>query len=196
MTQHLLYPQIEAWFCGTKPAPLDAVYYRMAGPAYTCASQIISGEGAFHGGGRWNQPGVMKVVYLSDDPVTAAAESTEHHRHYGLPIWQAMPKVTVAVAVRTSRAINLTDAANAASFPVTMADLLREDWHAAMNNGQQALAQAVGLAAFNARIHLLIVESKARPGARNAVVFPQLFTAPNILEIKDALLLEKLGKPA
>ena len=197
MSPHPLCPKIEAWFRGpsVKLTCLDAIYYRMAGPSYTAPTDIISGQGAYLGGGRWNQTGVMKVVYLSDDPVTAVAEATEHHRHYALPIWTGMPTVIVAVAVRASRVIDLTDASNSASFPVTMANLLNDDWHAAMDSGQQAIPQAVGLAAFNAGIQALIVASKPLPNARNAVVFPGRFTAADVLEVKNAHLLEKLGKP-
>jgi hypothetical protein len=39
----------------------------------------------------------MHTVYLSTDAITAMTESLAHHRYFGLPHADAMPKVTVAV---------------------------------------------------------------------------------------------------
>ena len=71
--------------------------YRVAGPRHTTAAEIVSGEGAHLGGGRWNPVGQMKVVYLSRDPETAMKEALEHFRYHALPISAALPKVIVAV---------------------------------------------------------------------------------------------------
>src|SRR5687767_8840963 len=110
---HPRFGALRAWFDGNKRFCVDVAgeFYRVAGPRYTTAADIVKGVGAFMGGGRWNPPGVMNVVYLSREPETALHEANEHRRHYRLPLWPDMPKVVVAVRVEAEIILDLTDAA-------------------------------------------------------------------------------------
>ena len=94
-----------AWFLARRPdaKPLTGDYYRAAGPRFTTAREIVSGIGASLGGGRWNPPGAVKVIYLSREPETALREANEHFRYHGLPVSEGFPKVIVAVGLVLGR---------------------------------------------------------------------------------------------
>lgn len=130
--------------------PFETELYRVAGPRHTTAEAIVSGMGAFLAGGRWNPPGEMKVVYMSREPETATKESLEHFRYHGLPISSALPKVMVAVRVKVERLLDLTDAVNSGELPISMAELVAEDWRALMSRNVEPASQTLGWAAFAA----------------------------------------------
>lgn len=185
------------WMAGRKRGAraVDAEFYRVAGPRYTTADEIVSGMGAYFAGGRWNPVEEMKAVYLSREPETAMTESLEHFRYHRLPISQALPKVLVAVAVRLDRLLDLNDPAVADGLPIPLTELLSEDWRAVMAGQKEPGPQAVGRAAFASGIQALAVPSKPAPGGVNLLAFPENLTRRCRLEVLNAKDLEKLGKP-
>src|SRR5262249_8023032 len=116
---------------------VNGEFYRVAGPRYTTANDIVCGRGGFIAGGRWHPIGGMKGVYLSQEPETAMTEALEHFRYHLLPISQALPKVMVAVAVRIDRVLDLTDPAVATGLPIPMPELMAEDWRALMSSNRE-----------------------------------------------------------
>ena len=195
---HPRYSQFKAWFI-ERAADTIAVageFYRVAGPGHTTADEIVEGMGAFKGGGRWNPPRVMNVVYLSREPETAMHEANEHRRYYGLPVWGAMPKVTVAVRVEADSILDLTNPAISADLPEPMANLLSEDWRAIMERAEEPTTQAMGRAAFKAGLKGLMVASKPDPAGVNLVVFPDVLVGKDVLEVLNPQALKKRGKRA
>ena len=192
---HPRYDQFKQWFDDHRAdaGRLAETYHRTAGPTRATAEEIVDGLGAFNGGGRWNPPGVMKVVYLSREPETSMHEANAKARRYGLPL--DMPKVTVAVRVEVELALDLTLAAIGRILPETMPNLLAEDWEAVMNAGDEPTAQAMGRAAFGAGLQGLVVPSSADPKGLNLVIFPQRFAKGCVLRVLNPELLEKLGYP-
>ena len=69
---------------------------------------IASGEGSRIWGGRWNPPGLFRVVYLCMDHATAMEEYLAQNRRNGLPDHGAMPAVTIGVALKLERVLDLT----------------------------------------------------------------------------------------
>lgn len=195
---HPRYKEFKLWFASRlgDARRLRRDCFRVAGPRHTTATEIVQGVGAYKAGGRWNPVGVMDVVYLSTDPITATAEAVEHFRYYRLPQSQAMPKVIVTVAVDAPAVLDLTDPAVRATMPVRMSDLLVEDWRATMNAGREAMSQAFGRAAFAAKLNGLIVPSKPHRGGVNVLIFPQRLGKAAVLRVVDPDLLANLGKPA
>jgi RES domain-containing protein len=174
---------------------LDAELYRVAGPRHTTPAEIVSEIGAFLAGGRWNPSGEMKVVYLSQEPETALKESLEHFRYHGLPISSALPKVTVAVRAALDKTLDLTDLDTSDTLPISIAELLAEDWRAMMAKNTEPASQAVGWAAFATGIQGLKVPSKPDRNGVNILVFPENLTSECRLEVMNASELDKLGKP-
>ena len=194
---HPSYANYLAWFTKhqAKAAPIERNFFRMAGPSYTTASDFVSGTGAFNGGGRWNPPKVMKVVYASADPVTAMHEAVEHYRYFGIPIAEGFPKVTAAISVKLETVLDLTNHAITAHLPDSMNTLKVEDWRAEMNHGNESMSQAMGRAAFEAGLEGLLVPSKPDLTGTNIMIFPQRLTVNSRVEVLEPKLLEKLGKP-
>lgn len=173
----------------------EAELFRVAGPRHTSAKEIVSGIGAFRAGGRWNPIGVMNVVYLSVEPETAMRESLEHFRYNRLPVSKAFPKVTVSVAVKVGKMLDLTNPDLASRLPISLSELMSEDWRALVSRGTQPGSQAVGVACFQAGIQAVQVPSKPDPNGANILVFPETLTGEDRLEVTNADQLDKLGKP-
>ena len=194
---HPRYSEFKAWFTAHAhdARPLDDMLYRIAGPRYTTAADIVSGIGAFKAGGRWNPPGVMKVVYLSRAPETALFEANAHHRHFMLPLWEGMPKVVVAVRITARSVLDLTDAAVASSLPEPIFNIMAEDWRAVMARNEEPTSQAIGRAAWKAKLSGLIVPSNPDPTGQNMVIFPTSLKPPDGLEVQNPRELESLGRP-
>jgi RES domain-containing protein len=136
------------------------------------------------------------VVYLSREPETAMHEANEHRRYYRLPVWQAMPKVTVAVRVEANSILDLTNPAISAGLPEPMRNLLAEDWRAIMDRGEEPTTQAMGRAAFKAGLKGLMVASKPDPNGANLIVFPDVLAGKDVLEVLNPQALKKLGTRA
>src|SRR4051794_24747738 len=112
------YQSLKAW--GVAHLPTAFVVpggdYRVARPRFTTAADIVSGVGGYKASGRWCRRGTTRLLYLSESPETATAESNEHARRYNLPLWQQMPKVIVAIRVETESVLDLTDRAVVAAL--------------------------------------------------------------------------------
>ena len=193
---HPRYGELRAWLAtGRVPTRVYAeVCYRVAGPRHTTAAEIVSGVGAFKVGGRWNAAEAMNAVYVSTDAAVAMDEALEHGRYRRLPQYLGMPKVIVSVDVSVQAVVDLTDARVNGTMPISLADLMAEDWRAVMDGGDEASAQAAGRAAFEVGLGGLIVPSKARPGGVNVVVFPDRLTAADRLTVRNPDDLLALGK--
>ena len=194
--EHPRFAEFAAWCAkhASKAKPLTGEFYRVAGPRHTTAKAIVSGIGAFAGGGRWNSPGVMRIVYTSVEPETALREANEHFRYGNMPISKGLPKVIVAFAVTLERVLDFTDATLASVMPESMSSLLAEDWRALMARGEMSSSQAMGRAAFEAGLQGLIVPSKPDPTGVNLLIFPERLTRKCRLKVLNAAELDKLGK--
>jgi RES domain-containing protein len=196
LREHPRSTELSAWFAEqvSNAKPLSGEFYRVAGPRHTTAMDIISGMGAFIGGGRWNPPGVMNVVYLSVESETAMREANEHFRYHNLPIWTGMPRIVVAIRAALEAVLDLTSIAAAGLLPESMQSLLAEDWRAIMGRGDVATTQAMGRAAHQAGVQALLVPSKPDPNGINLLVFPERLTQKSRLEVLNAGALDKLGR--
>jgi RES domain-containing protein len=173
-------------------APWSGHAYRTVGPKYSKAAEIISGVGAARAGGRWNPLGAIPAVYASLSPETATAEAFAHNRHYAIPLFEALPRVMVALDVRLVRVLDLTDPGLRRSLRISVARLLAVDWRAEQNAGREAVTQAIGRAAFEAGFQGLLVRSHAAKMGVNIVVFPSALDGLCRLEVLNGKDLDKL----
>src|SRR5436309_5111835 len=70
----------------------SGVIYRSATPHYATETDLLSGKGSQVEGARWTPRGGFATVYGSLDPETALAESLAYHRHFDIPVEEAMPR--------------------------------------------------------------------------------------------------------
>jgi RES domain-containing protein len=198
LTPHPAYDEFFAWFKQRLPRArarrFQQTIYRIAGPTHTTAVEIAAGIGAVKAGGRWNTLGELKAVYGSFDADTAVAEAQAHYRYYGLPFSLSLPKVIVAIAVDVGPHLNLRSPWTRRKLPISMAELLADDWRAVMESGHEPASQALGRAAFDAGFGCISLPSNARRGGVNAVVFPDRLGSSDALEVMNPGDLAKLGK--
>ena len=134
------YRALKAWCAAQRSAMIAAVHaehYRVAGPRHTSAQAIVSGIGGYKANSRWCRRWTTRLLYLSEAPETAMAESNEHARRNQLPLWEQMPKVTVAIRVDADAVLDLTDAAVAAALPFDLPALLKLDWREDNRRGHE-----------------------------------------------------------
>ncbi len=159
--------------CRELAVPWSGVAYRSASVPYANRDDLLTGAGARRAGARWNAPGTMLTNYLCLEPRTAVEESLAHHRYYGIPVEQALPRVLVAVQIQLQHVLDLTRQPVRRRLGLTRQQLLQENWRLSNSASQEALTQALGRLAY-ATIWWegLLVPSAADPGGVNIVFFP------------------------
>lgn len=134
----------------------------------------MTGEGSRRHGQRWNPPG-LAAVYFSLDHLTAYLEATAHYRYYGIRPEDQLPLVAVAVDIKLGRVLDLRLPKVASSLQLNLVQILGEDWHAANQRREEAVTQAIGVAAAGAALNGLILPSVQAPETANLVAFPSTF---------------------
>ena len=131
--------------------------FRSVTPGSADPVKILSGQGSFHMGGRWNAPGSVRAAYASTKPEVALAEALAHFRYNGFQDEDAMPRVTVALEFKLRKVLNLTNS--------KVRRQLKQD--ARKESQSQCLGRAVAAAGFEG----LLVPSAAVPKGINLVYF-------------------------
>ena len=166
-------------------SPWKGNAFRFASLRRPMPEDILSGIGAYRIGGRWNAPGSFRTVYGSTTPAVAVDESNSTASYYGIEREVLQPRLMVAIELKLSFALDLTQSAVRRKLHVSLANLLDEDWRRTQDVGQEALTQAIGRAAFNTQIECLIVPSAKVTRGVNLVVFPENLQADSIMQIWD-----------
>ena len=170
---------------GDMATPFAQTLYRSATPAYARESDLLKGEGSRLYGGRWNPIGVA-VIYASLSPETAMAETLAHCRYYGFPPQSAMPRTFVALHMRLSAVIDLTDGALRQRLRVSERRMMAVDWRQEMAAGQEPITQRLGRAGFDAGFEGFFVRSAADRRGYNVLVFPDNLRPSSTVEVVDA----------
>jgi RES domain-containing protein len=150
----------------------SGVAYRSVEPGKADPVEILSGQGSFHNGGRWNAPGSFRAVYASLSPELATNETMAYFRYYGFADHEAMPRLMVAIEFKLSRVLDLTARAVRRKLKVTLSEIKAEDWRKLQDRGLESLTQALGRAAFADGLEGLIVPSSRVRGGVNVVYLP------------------------
>ena len=160
--------------------------YRSASVRYADRRDLLSGRGSRDAGGRWNPLGSFDTVYLSSDVDTAWEESFAHHRHYGIPIYSALPRTFVAVQVNLQRLLYLVDGEIRQRLRISEERMLDEPWHELQDHAEEALTQTIGRAAFDLGLEGLVVPSAESVTGENLVIFPHHLRPGSELNIINA----------
>jgi RES domain-containing protein len=168
------------------------VTFRSVELEFAKKNSILAGEGSFKAGGRWNAPGMLAAIYSSVRPGTAADEAFGIAARYQLATTEIVPRVVVGIEWRLKRVLDLTRADTPAW--VNLTEWLAEDFRAINRQGWETLAQAVGRAAFSARIEALLAPSAVVAGGINLVVFKKTPAAAVSGRVLGAAELERYLK--
>jgi RES domain-containing protein len=131
-------------------------------------TDLLSGEGSYQRGARFNARGTFRAVYASLDPQTATAEIDGVYGRYGLsaagiPASAKRPQVRVFLRFRLERTLDLHDRRVRKEMEVTTAELLAP-WRDAHDGGEEAWTQAFGRAAHAVGFEALLFPSRHSRG--------------------------------
>lgn len=99
--------------------PWKGTIYRVTTLKYRDSRVILSGEGSYRNGGRWNAIESFRALYGSVDDVTALKESKANAEYANLPYPFRETRLVVAVDVSLSRVVDLTGSENLKALAVT-----------------------------------------------------------------------------
>jgi RES domain-containing protein len=142
-------------------------------PKYAGTSNAGTGEGGFITSGRWNPSGCFRLLNTSETPELALLEVQSNARYYGLPIAKGFPRVVAIFDFDLLRVQDLGEQSLRRALGVTLLELTACDFRSENKNGREALTQAVGRAAFDAKLEGLWVPSAQRRRGRNLLAFPE-----------------------
>lgn len=148
------------------------VGYRSVSSKYATTSDILSGIGSQRAGGRWNPIRSFRAVYVSLDLETGFRESFAHLSYYGFAPHTALPRVFVAIELKMTRLLDLTDTKILQQLRLSRRALLKEDWRKMQDSGQVALTQCLGQLAWETGYEGLVALSAASRRGRNLIFFP------------------------
>jgi len=111
------------------------------------------------------------------------AEALAHFRRFQFPLTAAMPRVFAAIKVQLNRLLDLRLGAVRKIVRVSARRIRMEEWWTKQELGEEALTQAMGRLAWEARWEGLLVPSAALAGGANLVVFPENLDPSSRLEI-------------
>lgn len=150
---------------------ISNLFYRSTSLKYSTEADLLSGEGAKRNGGRWNPVGIA-MIYASDTPETAMAETLAHYRYYGLEIHVSMPRLFVAMNVQLTSVLDLTSPKILKRIGMTMSRMTNVDWRKEMNAHRKPISQTIGHAVSSAGFEGFIVKSHANQSGKNIVIIP------------------------
>lgn len=141
----------------------------------------MRGEGSRRFGGRWNPVG-LAALYMSLTPEVAMAETLAHHRYYGLPVENVMPRVFVAIEVGLRSVVDLRSPLVLRRLGLVTRELLHVDWRREMRAGTVPVTHSFGAAMHAAGCEGLVVPSSATRG-HNLVVFPDRLASSSLVRL-------------
>jgi RES domain-containing protein len=97
-----------------------------------------------------------------------------------------MPRTLNAITVKLQRVLDLTDGAVRRHLVFSQARMLAEEWWKLQEQDEEALTQALGRAAWAAKLEGLIVPSAIRSDGRGLVFFPENLRSDSTLAIVNA----------
>lgn len=169
--------------CLERAIEWSGVVYRSADVSYANKDDVITGIGSKRTGARWNASNSFRTIYTSLDPQTALEESLAHCHYYGLPLEAITPRVFIAIRVRLQRILDLSQGDIRNALKISLARLREEPWRERQRQGQEALTQTLGRAAYDSDWEGLLVPSAAHREGMNLVIFPANLLAGSWLEI-------------
>jgi RES domain-containing protein len=178
---HPLYTFFAEQLSVTTPKSWSGIGFRSVAPRYANARDMISGMGGFHGGGRWNTPGIH-AVYASLEPGLSVNEAMGVvFSDRGFNVRDIRPRLVAGLRCRLNAVFDWSTDTAVPPW-LRLGELLSEDWNTANANGSESSSQALGRAVSEVS-EALLVPSARRVGV-NLVIYPKSLRASSILEIE------------
>ncbi len=153
--------------------PWKGAGYRVTTLDYPQPASILSGEGSFRYGGRWNAPGSFRAVYGSTVDAVAVAESRANAEYARMPYPLPTPRLLVTIEFDLRDVLDLSEEGAAARLGLDWDELAREDWRQRQATDYESETQAIGRALFDSGANALLAPSARVPDGINIVYFPE-----------------------
>ncbi len=161
--------------------------WRFNAIAHPKPADVLSGQGAFTHGSRWNARGTFPVVYGSTDEAVAVAEAKASDAYYGLVTRK--PRLFVCLRFRLTRVLDLSAIPTLRILGLRLRDIQTEDWRKLHDAGQESLTQSIGRAAAEFGAEAILCRSARVRGGLNLAWFPLRRGPGSEAEVCDAGLL-------
>lgn len=172
--------------------PWEGDCWRYQAIGFPSSKEILSGDGAYMNGGRWNAPDSFRTIYGSTDDVTAVRESRAVAKYYG--VVSREPRLLVCLHAKLKRLLDLTDAKVRRSLGVTLKEIEAENWRKLQDSGKESFSQSLGRAARKCGAEGILVPSFASKKGVNVAIFPRDLDPGSFLGIWEQAKLDKMLK--
>ena len=174
--------------CAALEGTFKGRLFRSCTAKYATEKDLLTGDGSFKFGGRWNAPNRFRVVYLSLSLEGSLAESIGATTSYGIDPTQCLPLTSVVLDADLNRTLDLTLPAIRKLLGISLASMNGCDWELDNRANREAMTQAVGRAACEAGLQGIVVPSVCKRTFRHLNVFPQ-----NLTSVKQQLQIINAG---
>lgn len=162
----------------------SGVCYRSVSQKFATQKSVTSATGSLITGGRYNLKGAFEVLYLAVDVHTCTEEVTRSMQVSEFVIADSLPRTTIAIEVKLSRVLDLTDDKILKQLAVSTAVLKNTDWKNIQNNdGREAVTQEIGRYARDAGFEALLVPSSVWKGKNLDIFSDKLHVASYLLPV-------------
>jgi RES domain-containing protein len=177
---NLLYDHLRAILNQELFRSWSGVIFRSVSPRYARPTDIVSGDGSYRAGGRWNAPGIH-AIYGSIEPGLAADESFNFLlQHFGWQNREIPPRMVVAIRVSLQAILDLTNPASVL-HQLNLEESLRENWRQMNGEQKESRSQALGRAVAELGEGIL-APSRIRKG-KNLVIYPRSLRPGSRIEV-------------
>ena len=166
--------------------------YRVTTLDYPQPKSILSGQGSFLHGGRWNAIGSFRAVYGSTTDTVAVAESRANAEYAGMPYAVRAPRLLVAIEFDLGRVLDLTAAETGRLLGLNWDEFGGEDWRRMQEMGRESATQAFGRALVECGVSALLTPSARVPKAVNVVYFPDNKKASDEARVCESEKLDRI----
>lgn len=167
--------------------------YRVTTLDYPRPRDLLTGQGSFLYGGRWNAPGAFRAVYGSTADVVAVQESRANAEYAGIPLPFRTPRLLVVVELALRKVLDLTAPEALDELSVTAEELRAEDWRKVQAEGFESFTQSLGRAAFESGATGLLVPSARVSDGVTVVYLPENKTGADQASVCEGEKLDRIA---
>lgn len=169
--------------------PFSDVCFRNGSVKFANSRDILSAQGSFSAGRRFNFKGAFAVLYLACDLHTCLEESTKSLERDGFEVAIILPRVAIGIEVRLSLVLDLTNGTVRRRLGIAKKKLVAPNWMKTQNlDKQEAFTQQIGRLASEAGFEAILVPSAVTRG-QNLDIFPDRLLAGSSLKVVNRHLL-------
>lgn len=142
--------------------------YRNVKPEYADRERVLSPEGSYLHGGRYNAAGEIRALYLALDLATLVAEIAGAFSDAKLS--NQFPRMLVSIEVALANVLDLTDAWIRETIGVTLSDLVEVNWRSERPS-EKTTTQVIGQLAHHSGFQAILAPSARLHTGRIVCIF-------------------------